>query len=126
MNDSEMNTLDSEVTRLNKGQAGVVATLLGVIATVLTSLATAVYGYGSISSQLGQAMVSIEEMRQDLKTLQETRFMTNEAIHQISEVKLMIGKLEGRITYIERDGLKILAGAKDEERNTQRAHGNPD
>lgn len=116
---NQMEALDEGMSKISKGQ-------LGVVATLLTSLVTAVYGYGSLTNQLSQTMEVVQEMREDLRTLQETKFMTNEAIRQISEVKLMIGKLEGRITYIERDGLKILAGAKDEERNAQRAHGNPD
>lgn len=110
MNDSEMSTLDYEVTRLNKGQSGVVATLLGVIATVLTTLATAVYGYGSLSNQLAATMDSLQEVRADLKGLQETKFITSEAIKQISELKQIIGRLETRVTYVERSGLEILTG----------------
>lgn len=119
---NQMEQIDEGISKLSKNQ-------LGVVATVLSALITAVYGYGSITSQLTQATESLgkslEEVRQDLKTLQETRFMTNEAIRQIGELKLMMGKLEGRITYIERDGLEILAGArKDAEAQAQRAHRN--
>lgn len=131
MNDSEMSALDYEVTRINKGQAGVIATLLGVIAAVMTSLATAVYGYGSLSNQLTATMESLQEVRADLKGLQETKFITTEAIKQISELKQVIGRLETRVTYVERSGLEILTGVGSNGNGagackTQRAQRDPD
>lgn len=110
MTPSELQTLDTEVARIMKGQSGVVVTLIGVLAAVLTSLATAVYGYGSLSNQLTATMESLQEVRADLKGLQETKFITTEAMKQIAELKQVIGRLETRITYVERSGLEYLTG----------------
>lgn len=107
---SELQTLDTEVARIMKGQSGVVVTLVGVIMAVLTSLATAVYGYGSLTNQLTATMESLQEVRSDLKGLQETKFITSEAIKQIAELKQVIGRLETRVSYVERSGLEILTG----------------
>jgi len=110
MTPTEMETLDHEVSRIMKGQGGVIATLIGVIVAVLTSLVGAVYGYGSLTNQLTATMESLQEVRADLKGLQETKFITSEAIKQIAELKQVIGRLETRVTYVERSGLEILTG----------------
>lgn len=104
-----------EVEKISKGQ-------IGIIVTLLSSLATTIYGYGSVTTQLDQTVSLVRELREDVRGLQETKFITNEAIRQIAELKLMIGKLEGRITYIERDGFEILAGARQKNETPQVRH----